>query len=174
MLDQPTYGPNLLERLLAALRLDLRLYEQVSADAAATGQAFRVVLLAGVANGLGLVRRLGGAGVAAGVGAAILGWFLWAAVILLVARLGARRRDERSLLRALGFANAPGVLLILGIVPVLGAVVRLMVVVWLVATTALAVEAVFDVTRQRAVFISVASFVVYLFLGAVSAYFAAG
>ncbi len=173
MNDEPTGSATLLERLIAALRLDLRLYQQVSTDAAAMGQAFRVVLLAGVSNGLGLVRRLGGAGVFAGVGAALLGWFLWAAVILLIAALLGHHRNGRSLLRALGFANAPGLLLILGIVPIIGAMARVIVVVWLVAATAQAVRAVFEVPRWRAAVISIAAFVVYLILGAVSAYFAA-
>src|SRR5262245_52855922 len=138
MIDRPAYGTTLMERLIAAMRLDLRLYQEVSADPRATRQAFGVVLLAGVSNGLGLVRRLGVLGPWAGVGAAVIGWFLFAGVILLVAKMLRHHRNGRSLMRALGFANAPGVLLIIGIVPGLGAIVRTIVVLWLVATTALA------------------------------------
>jgi hypothetical protein len=173
MLERRAQGTGLIERLIAALRLDLRVYQEVSGDAAATGQAFRVVLLTGVLNGFSLIQRLGVAGVFAGVGAALIGWFLWAAVIFAVAAIFGHRRGARPLLRALGFANAPGMLLVLGVVPVIGAVIRLAVVAWLVAATERAVEAVFEVSRGRATLIAVAGFIAYLFLGMVSAYFAA-
>lgn len=171
MLGQRSYGDGLFERLIAALRLDLELYQLVSADPGANSQAFRVVLLAGVSNGLSLVGRLGTMGVAAGVGAAILGWLLWTGVIWLVATLLGQRATGRSLLRGLAFANSPGVLLIVGIVPVLGAVARFAIVLWLVATTMRAVQAVFEVTRRRAMVIAVGGFVVYLILGLASASF---
>src|SRR5437870_2443706 len=132
MTAQPTYRSSLMERLIAALRLDLLVYQQVSTDPRATRQAFLVVLLAGASNGLGLVRRLGALGPWVGVGAAIAGWFLFAAVILVVATVLRHRCNGWSLLRALGFANAPGVLLIFGMVPGLGAIVRMLVVLWLV------------------------------------------
>ncbi|HVO24557.1 MAG TPA: YIP1 family protein [Candidatus Margulisiibacteriota bacterium] len=165
-------GSSLVQRLVAALRLDLQLYEDVSADAAASGQAFRIVLLAGVSNGLALVRQLGSAGIVAGVGAALLGWLLWAAVIRVIAGFVGQRRPERSLLRALGFANAPGVFLILGRLPVIGPLVRYAVVAWLVATTVRAVQATFGLTARRALAVSILGFLVYLALGVVSAYFA--
>lgn len=172
MLDEQSYGVGLVERLIAALRLDLRLYETVSGDAAATGQAFRIVLFAGVSNGLGLVRRLGGIGVLAGIGSALLGWLLWTGVIWLIAILFGHYRQDRSLLRAVGFANAPGVFLILGIAPMVGGVIRLCVVAWLVATTVRAVQATFAVATRRALVISALGFVVYLVMGLASSYFA--
>ncbi len=163
----------LVERLIAALRLELPLYVEVSTEPAAWGQAFLVVLLGGISNGLSLVRLLGAAGILAGVGAAVLGWFVWTGVVFVIAALFARRQPGRSLLRALGFATAPGVFLIAGIVPVLGRVARAAVVVWLVAATAVALEAVYGMSRRRAAVVSIAAFLVYLVLGALSAYWAA-
>jgi hypothetical protein len=162
----------LAERVIRALRLDVGVYRDVSADRTATSQAFRVVLLAGLSNGLSLGGRLGGLGLLAGIGAALVGWLLWTGTILLVARLFGHTRTG-SLLRALGFANAPGLLLIAGIVPRLGGVIRLAVVGWLLAATVVAVQAVFTVPRRRAIVISVAGFAVYLVLGIVSAQLAA-
>jgi hypothetical protein len=167
-------GRRLIERVIAALRLQLPFYLDVSADAAASRQAFVVVLLSGVSNGMGLVSRLGGAGISAGVGAAVLGWLLWTAVVFVVALPFGRRQAGRSLLRALGFGTAPGLFLIAGSVPILGTVVRVVVVPWLVAATVLAVQAVYDMSRWRAVLVAVVAFMVYLVLGAVSAYLAAG
>lgn len=164
---------DLAERLLAALRLDLGLYRTVSTDPAAMSQAFRIVLLTGVSNGLSLATRLGVAGMLAAVVTAVLGWLLWAGVILITARLWGHRRGATSLLRPLGFANAPGLFLVLGLIPMVGTPIRVIIVVWLVATTARAVEATYAITRRRATVISVVGFVVYLALGVLSAHFAA-
>jgi len=162
----------LVERLIAALRLDPVLYTEVSAERAASGQAFLVVLLTGVSNGLGLVPALGAAGISAGAGAGVLGWFVWTAVVFVTAAPFGRRLPGRSLLRALGFATAPGAFLIIGAVPALGRFARPAVVIWLVAATVVAVEAVYGMSRRRAVLVSVVAFLVYLVLGAVSAYLA--
>lgn len=170
---QHRYPPTLLHRLLPALRLDVGLYATVSADRSSTGQAALVVLLAGVLNGIGLGNRLGDFAIWAGVLAGLLGWLLWAGVVLLIARVLGHERHGRSLLRALGFANAPGIFLVLGVVPAIGLWVRAIVVVWLIASSAVAVQAVYDTSRRRGVLISIAAFVVYLILGLVSAYFGA-
>lgn len=162
----------LLARLVAAWRLQLWLYEEVSTDRGANQQALMIVLLAGLSNGLGLVGRLGSAGISAGVGATLLGWPLWAGTVFLVAGLFGHRRNGRSLLRTLGFANAPGVFLALGIVPAVGALLRIAVACWLVAATVVAVQAVFQVARRRALAISLLAFVVYLLLGIISSHFA--
>jgi Yip1 domain len=171
MLDRLSYGATLIDRLRAALRLDLHLYQEVSADAAATGEAVRVVLLAGLSNGLSLVPRLGVAGIVAGVGAGLIGWLLWAGVVFVVAASFRHHRNGRSLLRAAGFADAPGVFLILGVIPTLGSMVRAVVVVWLVVATVPAVQAVYEVPRRRAVLIASIAFLAYLLLGVVSAHY---
>ncbi len=163
-------GSALFQRLVAAWRLELRMYEDVSTDRGANGQAFLIVLLAGVCNGLGLVERMGSVGIWAGVGAALLGWPLWALTVFLIAALFGHRRQHRSLVRTLGFANAPGVFLVFANVPSAGALIRITVVCWLVAATVVAVQAVFQVTRARAVVVSLVTFVVYLLLGIVSAH----
>ncbi len=159
----------LLQRLVPALCLRVSLYADVSGDPRATGQAFLVVLLSGISNGLGLARQVGAVGISVGVGAGVLGWFLWTLVVYLVATVFVRRRSERSLLRALGFATVPGLFLAAGTVPIVGGAVRLVVVIWLVAATAVAVQAVYETSRRRAVVTAVAAFVVYLMIGALSA-----
>lgn len=170
MLEEHTHT-GFLERLIAALGLDLQTYAAVARDRNSTAQAVVVVLLSGMCNGLGLARRLGTLGVGAGIGAAVLGWFLWTAVILAMAALF-RNRRHGSLLRSLGFATAPGVFLLFGIVPGVGSLVRVGVVVWLLAATAVAVQAVYAVTRRRAWLISLFAFAAYLLVGVVSGYVA--
>jgi hypothetical protein len=159
------------ERVVAAALLRRAVFAEVAEDRAANGQAFLVVALTGLFNGLGLVRRLGPWGVSAGIGAAVLGWLLWTAVIFVVGlafRQG--RPGHGSLLRALAFANAPSILLVFGVVPVLGPLVRVLVVVWLVATTAVAAQAVYDMSRWRSAILALVGFLVYLVLGVELAY----
>ena len=159
------HARSLVERLVLAMRLDLEFYALVSTDRSATFQAFMVVVLGGVFNGLGLVRRLGGFGVWAGVVAAIGGWFLWTLVLLLIAGALRHHRNRRSLLRTLGFANAPQVLLILCGMPLVASTVRVLVVCWLLATATVALQAVYSIGRRRAAVIVLAAFVVYLLIG---------
>jgi hypothetical protein len=164
----------LIERVVLAMRLDLEFYTLVSADRSATFQAFMVVVLGGLFNGLGLVRRLGGFGVWAGIVAALAGWLLWTLVLLLMARLLGHRRSRRSLLRTLGFANAPEVLLILAGMPLVASTVRVLVVCWLLATATVALQAVYTIGRRRAAAIVLVGFAVYLLIGVGSAYLLGG
>jgi len=161
----------LVVRMVAAAVLDRRVYEEVSGDSSANGQALLAVVLAGAFNGLGLAGRLGGWGLSAGIGAAVLGWFLWTVMILGVGRL-LGHRAEGSLLRALAFTNAPGVMLVFGIVPIVGPLVRVLVVVWQLVAAIVAIQAVLRVPRGRSVMIAVAAFLIYLLAGVGLGYWA--
>ncbi len=161
---------SLVERLFLAMRLDLDFYTQVATDRGATFQAFMIVVLGGVFSGLGLARRFGGFGVWAGMVTAIAGWLLWTLVLLVVARVFGGHRNGRSLLRTLGFANAPEVLLILGGAPLVVLIGRALVVCWLLATATVALQAVYSIGRRRAIAVMLVGFVVYMFIGAVTGY----
>jgi hypothetical protein len=160
------------DRVVGALRLDVDVYRAVGGDTGATGQAVRVVLLAGLCNGIALSARLGVAGVVAGVLVGLLGWVLWAMCVALVGALARRRAPTAVLMRVLGFANAPGLLLAGGVVPQMATSVRVLVALWLVAATVPAAQAAFDVSRGRAIVLALVAFAVYLALGVLSAQFA--
>src|SRR5512147_117257 len=109
-----------IDRMIRAARLDAQLYEEVEADAAATGQAAAVVLLASVAAGIGL----GGFGIGdvllIAIGA-LIGWVIWAALTYFIGTQllpeAETEADVGQLMRTIGFASAPGVIRILGILP---------------------------------------------------------
>ena len=166
-------GATVVQRLIAAVRLDGALYADVSADRRAGGQALLVVLLSGICNGFGLRVRLGDAAMWAGVGTALGGWLLWTLVVWVVARTAGARQPGRSLLRALGFATAPGVFLVCGVIPGYGEILRRLVVIWLLAATVVAVQATYSLTRRRALAISLIAFVIYAAIGAVFDHLAA-
>jgi len=139
----PAADQTLIGRMIRAARLDPRLYAEVEADEASIGQAASIVLLAAFAGGI----NYPGAPfliLFGGLLAALVGWFLFAYVIYLI---GAKLLPEPqtkanfgALLRAMGFANAPGVVKLLGIVPELRALVFFVAMVWVLVATVTAVR----------------------------------
>ena len=140
----------LLNRMRRAALLEPTLYEEVEADTHASWQAVGVVILSGLAAGIG-----SGAGLSAGriVGwtlIALLGWYLWAYLTYII---GARflpepqtSADHGELLRTIGFSSAPGVLRILGLIPGLRGVVFVGVSVWMLVAMIVAVRQALDYT----------------------------
>ncbi|MGD8896464.1 MAG: YIP1 family protein [Acidobacteriota bacterium] len=154
------------ERVVGAARLDVRIYEEVEADATATPQAMGVVALAALAGGIG-VARAGGTGVLATVVGGLVGWVVWAALIWLVgAKLlpeSSTKSDIGELLRTLGFAASPGLLLVLRILPLIGWLVAFVVWIWQLAATVVAVRQALDYkSTGRAVLVCLIGWVVYV------------
>ena len=139
----PVADQTLIGRMIRAARLDPRLYAEVEADETTIGQAASVVLLAAFAGGI----NFPGAPflvLFGGLLAALIGWLLFAYVIYLI---GAKllpepgtKADFGALLRAMGFANAPGVVKLLGIVPELRTLVFFVAMVWVLVATVTAVR----------------------------------
>lgn len=131
--DGPKGRNNLGNRILRALKLDKELYEEVEADPSSMGQAMTVVALSIVASGigsLGLVDPETGRagfslpGLFLGLLVGFLSWFLWALVAYLIGTKllpgRATSSNLRELLRCTGFAAAPGLFKVLGLIPVPG------------------------------------------------------
>ena len=162
------------ERMIGAAKLDVQVYEEVEADTGATGQAMGVVLLSSVAGGIGSVGVGAGGfgGFLAGGIAALIGWVAWASVTSII---GTRllpepqtRSDVGELMRTLGFAQAPGLLRILGIVPVVGPLVFSIVSIWMLVAMVIAVRQALDYTSTlRAVGVCLAGWTVYVAISVV-------
>jgi hypothetical protein len=156
-----------MERVVGAARLDVQTYEEVEADTTATPQAMGVVALAALASGVGVVGAAGGTGVVATVVGSLVGWVVWAALIWLV---GANllpepqtRADIGQLLRTLGFAASPGLLLVLRIVPLIGGLLAFVIWIWQLAATVVAVRQALDYRGTgRAVVVCLIGWVVYV------------
>jgi hypothetical protein len=135
-------------RVIGAAALDTGTYEEVEADAAATAQAVAVVLLASVAAGLGASGGGSIAGVVARSVVALLSWGAWAAI---VTQVGGRllpepqtRVNTAELLRTLGFAAAPGVIQVLGVIGPLSRPVLVIAWLWMLAAMVVAVRQALD------------------------------
>ena len=139
------------DRMIGAASLDVATYEEVEHDTTATGQAAVVVAVAAIASAIGALRE-GGPGVIGMLFATLLGWLLWSGVTYLIGtRVFKGTATWGELLRTIGFAQAPGILLALAFLPVLGGVVRFAVAIWLLVTGIIAIRQALDVTTGRAV-----------------------
>jgi hypothetical protein len=169
----------LIDRMLRAGRLDVHLYEEVERDDTAFPQAMAVVVLSSFAAGLAMLGRLGVMGLVLNSIAALAAWYIWAFVTYFIGtRLlpeAQTRADYGELLRVLGFAAAPGVIRVLGIVPALAQLSFFAANLWMLATMVVAVRQALDYSStMRAVGVCaigwllqivVALFVVMLFTG---------
>ena len=142
---------SLVDRMRGAALLDVATYEDVEHDTQATGQAAVVVALTAIATAIGLSWR-GGPGVISALVSTLGGWAVWAGITYAVGtRLFGGRATWGELLRTLGFAQAPGVLMVAAIVPVLGGLVRAVVSVWLLVTMVVAIRQALDVDTGKAI-----------------------
>ena len=136
------------DRIIRAAKLDVDLYEEVEADKGAMGQAMGVVVLSGVAAGIGSVGTSGIAGILFGTIAALVGWYIWAYITYFIGTKflpePQTKADHGELLRTIGFSSAPGILRILGIIPFLYGIVFLITGIWMLVAMIIAVRQALD------------------------------
>jgi len=140
-------------RLMGASVLDIDTYEEVEADRGATAQALVVVLASSLAGGIGA------SGFIHDGRALVEGVFLWSAIslvawaawALLVFEIGGRLLPEPDtsvdvgeLLRTIGFASAPGMLRVFGVVPEFALPVFVLTTAWMLVAMVVAVRQALD------------------------------
>ena len=131
--------------------LDIATYEDVEADTTATGQAAVVVAIVAVASAIGGARG-GGASIIGGLVAALVGWLVWSGVTYLIGtKVFGGTATWGELLRTIGFAQSPGVLLVLGIIPFVGLLVRFAVWIWMLVAGIIAIRQALDFSTGKAV-----------------------
>ena len=147
-----------LKRVLGAAMLNPAMYEEVEADRTATVQAMGVVALSSLAAGIGAL-GLADAHVTTVAGISLLALAVWCIWAFLTLQIGARifpgprtQADMGQLLRTIGFATAPGILRIAGIVPGITAVVFAVTAVWMLMAMILAVRQALDYTSTARAF----------------------
>jgi hypothetical protein len=108
------------ERVVGATFLSVDTFEEVEADQSATLQAAMVVAIVVVALGIGAAGSGTLPAVFSATGA-VIQWAVWAGICYLVgAKLFGGEATWDELLHTLGFAQAPGILWLFAIVPILG------------------------------------------------------
>ena len=157
------------ERMIGAALLNVDTYEEVESDTGATPQAMAVVVLSSLAAGIGAFGLGGVSGLIWGAVAALVGWLIWAALTFVI---GTRllpepqtRSDLGELLRTIGFASSPGILRVLGFLPLLGSLISLVASLWMLVAMVVAVRQALDYrSTGRAVGVCVIGFVANLII----------
>ena len=166
----------MIERIIGATLLRVKVYEEVEADKSATLQAMGVVILSALATGISLPSFLGFSisisGLIVGVASSLIGWALLAWITYMV---GTRlfptpetKADWGELARTLGFAQSPGILRVLGIVPVIGPIIFSIASIWGIVTTMIAIRQALDYTSTwRAISVTLVSYMPYALIMAI-------
>jgi hypothetical protein len=132
--------------MIGAARLDARIYEDIEADPKRTAASVFVVVIASVGAAIGTGNT--GSAVIGITLAALLSWIVW---ILLTLVIGVRlmpgpdtHADVGQIMRTTGFSSAPGVLRVLGAIPVIGWPIFLAVTFWMLLTFVVAIRHALD------------------------------
>ena len=161
---------NFISRIIRAAKLEAHLYEEVEADKNAMRQAMLVVVLSGVAAGLGSISKGGLPGILLGTVAALVGWYIWAFLIYLIGTKLLPEPNTRSdigeLLRTIGFSSSPGLIRVLGVIPGLeGGVFFVVATVWMLVAMVIAVRQALDYTgTMRAIAVCVIGWIVQILI----------
>lgn len=153
------------ERVLGAMQLDARAFDDVEHDPGAMGQAIGVIALAAVSGGIGNVWYGGVSGIIIGVLTALIGYVVWALIIWLVGTKvmpdPQTSTDFPETFRVIGFAAAPGLFGVITIIPILGWLLMLLISLWTIAAMVIAVRTVLDYTETwKAIVVVLIGFVV--------------
>ena len=139
---------SLINRIFRAAKLDAHLYEEVEADKSAMRQAMLVVILSGIAAGVGSISKGGALGVAMGTVMGLAGWYIWALIIFFIGTKLLPEPQTKSnigeLLRTIGFASAPGLIRVFGVFPGVEKLVFPVATVWMLAAMVIAVRQALD------------------------------
>ena len=161
-------GASIINRMLGAARLQVSTFEDVEADRSATRQAVVVVVAVAIATGIGSIE--GGIGnLLFGVAAGLVGWAIWAWITYLVGTkllpTPQTQADWGQLARALAFAQSPGVLKFLGVVPAIGPLLFFAISLWQFVAMVIAVRQALDYhSTGRAVAVVFLSAIPYILL----------
>jgi hypothetical protein len=153
------------DRIVGAMKLDVPTFEEIERDTNAMGQAIGVIVIAAVASAVG-AGRFGIMVLPFTALASLVGYLAWSlAVFLIGTKLmpePTTKADFNQTFRVVGFAAAPGLFSVLGILPLIGGLVRLVVAVWTIAAMVIAVRQVLDyTTTAKAVVVCLIGFAVF-------------
>lgn len=161
----------MLDRVVRVFRLDAAVFREVAEDQGAMSQAAIIVILVTLLSALGGAIGLIIGGVE--VGAAILnffvswivgiliGWIGWAILTYFVGTLLFQgRTDIPEMMRVLGYASAPRLLGILGIIPCLGWIAALAGAIWALIAGVIALREAMEFDTTKAVITVLISWVI--------------
>ncbi|KAB2818511.1 MAG: hypothetical protein F9K51_08880, partial [Candidatus Dadabacteria bacterium] len=168
----------LIDRMVRASKLDVSAYEEVEADKGATGQAAAIVVVSSIAAGIGSIGVFGIQGLLFMTIGALVGWLIWAFLTFIIGTKllpePQTKADMGEMLRTIGFSSSPGVLRILGIIPVIGGIINFVIGIWMLVAMIIAVRQALDYkSTWRAAGVCLLGAVIYFVINVlVNAFFA--
>jgi hypothetical protein len=171
----PGVHRSLIQRMIGAALLDASVYEEVEADRGATGQAAAVVAIVAVCSAIGNMGQGGARGPLTALVLAFVSWLIWAGLTYVVGtKLFGGTADMGEMLRTLGFAQSPGVLAVIGLIPFLGRLAVFLVGIWILVAAVVAIRQALDFDTVKAVATAVIAWLVVMCVTIVFAIFVAG
>jgi len=165
----------LLNRMMRAARLDNILYEEMETEREASGQAIMIALLVSAAAGLGMgitgIIGMKGPlwflwGLLSGFFVALAGWLVWIAITYLVGTTVLRGHDKTiyfaDFMGTLGYANSPGLVMLLCFVPMIGWGIILLAGIWILAAGMTAIRQTLEFDPGRALATCLPGWLVYM------------
>ena len=155
----------MISRMLRASMLDAHVYEEVESDSNAIVQAVLIVVVVAVARGVATLSVTDNIlGIAFGIIAGLLSWAVWAFITYMVGTKLLKTGDTESswgeLARVTGFAQSPGILFLIAVVPVVGTWILPVVSLWQLAAMVVGIRQALDYTSTfRAVGVVLIGFV---------------
>ena len=157
------------ERMIGAMKADVKTFEEIEHDPNALGQAVAVIVIAALASLIGNMFRYGFGGGFTGLLATLIGYGVWTVIVVLLGTKvmpePATKADFAEGFRVIGFAASPGVFNLLAIIPILGYLIGWAISIWMLVVMVIAVRTVLDYTSTaRAVIVCLIGFCVYMAL----------
>lgn len=148
----------IVDRAINVSRLDVPTYDTIERDPRATTEAAIVVGVVAVAGAIGGATD-GFGGILVGLISAFIGWVVFSYLAYFFGKniFGTPTTDVRteSLLRTIGYAQAPGALAITGFVPLIGWIGAFVGGVWSIVTAVIAIRQGLDVSTGRAILVAI-------------------
>jgi hypothetical protein len=154
------------ERMVGAMKADVKTFQEIEADPNALTQAITVIVIAGVASLIGNIFRYG---VTMGIVSLIISLIGYALFAFLVVLIGTKVMPEPSTkasfqegFRVLGFSASPGVFNVLAIIPFLGPFLSFLIAIWMLIIGVIATREVLDYSNTgRAVIVCIIALLIY-------------
>jgi hypothetical protein len=153
---------SIVERAIKVVKLEPRVFDIIARDPTATQQAAIVVGVVALASAIGGAAD-GISGFIVGLIGAILGWLIFAGLAWFfgtnIFGTPTTVTNWESLLRTLGYAQAPNVLAIFGIIPLIGWIPALIGSIWAIVTAVVAIRETLDFSTGRAVITAIVAWI---------------
>lgn len=154
----------MLRWMIGAARLDPAIYEELEREYSATVPALLVVVLVSLASGVAVLPAVGLAGVYTRAATAFISWTLFVVIAYLIGTKALPGPETSAtigeLVRTLGFALTPALLLALGgVFPPVLVVLGPLVFVWVLLATVIALRAALDLTTARTLVVAAISWI---------------